>query len=89
MVMAESSKGRASDGSAFGWYADRVEPAADEDLGVAFAAEMAGGGSARDLKIPLMHGELHVPTLDHEPVDRIGGYDSTDFTLELFQRGHG
>src|SRR4029077_3954903 len=89
MATAESSKATASDGSAFGGHAHRIEPTADGDLSVAFPTEMASRGSARDLKIPLMHGQLQVPALDHEPVDRIGRHGSADFAFELFQRGHG
>ena len=37
-----------------------------------FTAEVASRWAARYLQIPLVDGELQIPALDHEPVDRIG-----------------
>jgi hypothetical protein len=58
-------------------------------LGVAFAAEVTGGGSTGDFEIPFVDGKLQIPALDHEPMHWSGGHDSADFALEFFQGGHG
>src|ERR1700751_3385426 len=71
--------------SALEWHTHRIEPAADEHLGVSFAAEVPGCGAAGRFQIPLVHRDLHVSALDHKPVDRIGSHDPADFALELFQ----
>src|SRR5579885_3330831 len=71
-----------------GRSAYRIKPAADEDLGVGFAAEVAGRGSAGDLQVPLVHGQLEVAAFDDEPMQRIGAHRAADFALELFQRRH-
>jgi hypothetical protein len=68
--------------------ANRFKPAADVHLGVSLPAVMSGSGSLGSLRIPSLHGKLDISTSNHEPVDRITGHDSTDFTSELLQRRH-
>ena len=68
--------------------AHRVEPAADVDLGVSFAAIMPGSGRVGGFRTPPVHGKLGISTPNHEPVDRITGHASADFTSEFPQGCH-
>jgi hypothetical protein len=52
-------------------------------LGVGFTAAVTRSGRVGDLRIPSVHGKLGIPTSNHEPVDRIRGHKSTDFTSEF------
>ena len=71
-----------------GRNADRVKPAADEDLGVRLAAEVASGGSTGDLEVPFVHGEFEVSTFNNKPMKGLGAHDTADLALEFFQRRH-
>jgi hypothetical protein len=55
---------------------------------VSFAAVMPGSGRIGGFRIPAVHGEIGISTSNHEPVDGIGGNESTDFTPEFLQRCH-
>src|SRR5580700_4549713 len=80
----DSSKGRL----ALDRNTDRIKPAADEDLGVRFAAEMARCRTAGHFQVPFMHRKLHIAALDHEPMNRTRRHGSADFALELAHRRH-
>src|SRR6185437_5775583 len=71
-----------------GRRAHGLKPAADVDLRVGFAAEMASAGCVGSCGVPDLHGERRWPALDEEPVDRIGGRETTDFTAIFLQRCH-
>ena len=68
--------------------ANRVKPAADIDLGMSFTAVMSGSGRFGGFRIPPVHRKIGISTSNHEPVDRIGGYEPADFTPEFLQRCH-
>jgi len=68
--------------------AHRVEPATDVNLSVSFPAIMPGSRRVGGLRIPPVHGQVGISTSNDEPVDGIGGDESTDFTSELLQRCH-
>src|SRR6266581_5519569 len=73
------------------WFrrrAHRVEPATDVNLGMGFAAVMPGSRRVGGLRIPPVHGQIGISTSNDEPVDGIGGNESTDFTSEFLQRCH-
>jgi hypothetical protein len=50
---------------------------------MSFAAVMPGSGSVGSFRIPTVHGKIGISTSNHEPVDGIGGNQSTDFTSEF------
>jgi len=68
-----------------GGGANGFEPTADIDLGVGFAAEMAGGGAVGGGQVPLDHRELLISTLDYKPVDGIVSDDAANLALEFLQ----
>ena len=68
--------------------AHRIKPATDVYLGVGFTAVMPGSGRVGSFRIPPVHGKIGISTSDHEPVDRIGGNESTDLTPEFLLRCH-
>ena len=72
-----------------GGRAHGFEPAADVDLGVAFAAVVAGAGGFGGFVGPLEYGEVGITALDYEPADGIAGDDAANFTSEFLKRGHG
>jgi hypothetical protein len=82
------STGKALCETWLGRRAHRVKPATDVYLGMSFTAVMPGSGRVRGFRIPTVHGEIGISTSNHEPVDRIGGHESTDFTSEFLQRCH-
>jgi hypothetical protein len=55
---------------------------------MSFTAVMPRSGRAGGFRIPSVHGEIGISTSNHEPVGRIGGHESTDFTPEFLQRCH-
>jgi hypothetical protein len=71
-----------------GRRAHGVKPATDVHFGVSFTAVMPGSRRVRRFKIPAMHSQLGISTSNHEPVARITGHESTDFTSEFLQRCH-
>jgi hypothetical protein len=66
----------------------RVKPAADVHLSVSLATVMPGSGRCGSLRIPSEDGKLGVSASNHEPVDGIAGYRTTDFAAEFLQRRH-
>ena len=71
-----------------GRRAHGVKPATDVYLGMSFTAVMPGSGSVGSFRIPPVHGKIGISTSNHEPMDGIGGHQSTDFTPEFLQRCH-
>ena len=69
--------------------AHRIKPATDIHLGMSFTAKMPGSSRVSGFRIPAVYGEIGIPTSNHEPVGRIGRNQSTDFTPEFLQGGHG
>jgi len=55
---------------------------------MSFTAVMSGAGRLGGFRIPPVHRKIGISTSNHEPVDRVGGYESTDFTPEFLQRCH-
>jgi hypothetical protein len=55
---------------------------------MSFTAAMPGSGRVGGFRIPTVHGKIGISTSDHEPMDGIGGNESTDFTSEFLQRCH-
>ena len=74
--------------SALGRHANRVEPAAYEDLGMRLTAEVPGRWAIGSFDIPFQNRQPHIAALNDEPVDWIRGHDPADFALEFSQRGH-
>jgi hypothetical protein len=68
--------------------ADRVKPAADVNLGMSLSAIMAGPRGVGRFRVPPIDGKIGISTSNHEPVDRIRGNESTDFTSKFLQRCH-
>jgi hypothetical protein len=69
-------------------HAERLKPAADVNLGVSLATEMAGGGTIGCGQIPFDDGKLLIPALDHEPMDRIRTDNPANLALEFLQIRH-
>jgi hypothetical protein len=69
--------------------ADRVKPAADVDLGMSLTAIMPGSRRVGCLRVPPVDSKIGISTSNHEPVDGVGGNESTDFTSKLLKRCHG
>src|SRR5215469_4176729 len=91
LAASETGQARSLHRAALGamhWHTDGVEPAADEYLGMGFAAEMPRQRAAGRLKAPFVDGQFLVTALDHKPMDRAGGQGSADFTLEFTQGRH-
>jgi len=87
------SRRRTDTGEALGKFwlrrrAHRFKPSTDVYLGVSFTAVMPGSGGVGGFRVPPVHGEVGISTSNHEPVDAIGGNESTDFTPEFLQRCH-
>lgn len=68
--------------------ADGIEPAADVDLGVTLAAEVAGGFAVRGFSAPFVDGEGEVAALDDKPVHGVVGGEVADFTFVFAGGGH-
>jgi hypothetical protein len=68
--------------------ADRFKPAADINLSMGLAAEMAGGGTIGGGQVPLDYRELLISALDHIPMNGIVTDDPADLALEFLQTGH-
>src|SRR5215469_8068890 len=88
MGLAGFVEGRGLPLAPFGGQANRVEPAAYEDLGVRFAAEMPGRGSIGRFEIPLQDRQPRVAAFDDEPVYGSRRHRSADFALEFAQCRH-
>jgi hypothetical protein len=71
-----------------GRRANRIEPTANVDLCVGFAAEMARSVGVRGFLIPAQDGELRVATLNYEPVQWVTSDRAANFTPEFLERGH-
>jgi hypothetical protein len=67
---------------------ERFKPSADVNLGVGFAAEMAGGGAIGGGQIPFDDCEFLISTLDYKPMNRIRTDDPANLALEFFQARH-
>jgi hypothetical protein len=50
---------------------------------------MPGTRRVGRFKIPPVDSKIGVTTSNHEPVDGVGGNESTDFTSEFLERRHG
>ena len=68
--------------------ADRVKPAADVHLGMSLTAIMPGSRRVGCFRVPPVDGKIGISTSNHEPVDRIRGNESTDFTSKFLQSCH-
>jgi len=66
----------------------RLKPSANVNLGVSFAAEMAGFGAAPCVRIPLEHAELVVAALNDEPMGRVIGHASAYFAPKFLKSRH-
>lgn len=66
----------------------RVEPAANVYLGMSFTAVMSCTRCIGGFRIPPVNGEIGISASNHEPVDRIGGNQSTNFAPEFLQHCH-
>ena len=73
---------------AFGRDTYRFKPAADVDLGVGFATEMAGAWAHCGGQVPFDDGEILISTFDHEPADRILTDRPANLALKFLQTRH-
>lgn len=72
----------------FWWRADGFEPSADIDLRVCLPAEVASPGGVCRLRIPFQDSELVIAALNDEPVNRVVGNASANFTAEFLESCH-
>ena len=73
---------------AFGRDTDRFKPAADIDLGVRFAAEMAGGWAQGGSQVPFEDREFLVSAFDHKPAHGILTDRPANLALKFLQTRH-
>ena len=82
-VAEEEKKNLRSSENRFPRRTDVLKPAADVDLCMRLAAEMASRRTIRALQVPPQHGKFFLSALNHEPMHRMIANDPANLTLEF------
>jgi hypothetical protein len=71
-----------------GWGAGSLQPAADVNLSMGFAAEVPRAGRIGDVGVPLVQTKFGFSATDDEPMNGSTGHGTADFATVFSNCGH-